>query len=117
MHNKQNIVITGGNRGIGYGLLKILSDKHNVIITVRDNKKGQSTVAELGHSKNEINYDLENLIKIWEEVKKRAMNSLAPALRETIELSERSDFCVGYFNLRGWKSIDSQIEKYRLSPS
>ena len=56
MHNKQNIVITGGNRGIGYGLLKILSDKHNVIITVRDNKKGQSTIAELGHSKNEINY-------------------------------------------------------------
>ena len=56
MQNKQNIVITGGNRGIGYGLLKILSDKHNVIITVRDNKKGQSTIAELGHSKNEINY-------------------------------------------------------------
>jgi ribonuclease E len=31
-------------------------------------------------TKNEINYDLENLIKIWEEVKKMAMNSLAPAL-------------------------------------
>jgi|TARA_Y100000310_G_scaffold41202_1_gene38622 ribonuclease E len=31
-------------------------------------------------TKNEINSDLENLIKIWEEVKKRAMNSLAPAL-------------------------------------
>jgi ribonuclease E len=31
-------------------------------------------------TKNEINYDLENLIKIWEEVKKRAMNSLAPSL-------------------------------------
>jgi ribonuclease E len=31
-------------------------------------------------TKNEISYDLENLIKIWEEVKKRAMNSLAPAL-------------------------------------
>jgi len=31
-------------------------------------------------TKNEINYDLENLVKIWDEVKKRAMNSLAPAL-------------------------------------
>jgi ribonuclease E len=31
-------------------------------------------------TKNEINSDLENLIKIWEEVKKRAMSSLAPAL-------------------------------------
>ena len=61
MQNKQNIVITGGNRGIGYGLLKILSDKHNVIITVRDNKKGQSTIAELGHSKNEINYVVMNV--------------------------------------------------------
>jgi|TARA_B110000881_G_scaffold48591_1_gene40867 NAD(P)-dependent dehydrogenase (short-subunit alcohol dehydrogenase family) len=56
MDNKQSIVITGGNRGIGYGLLKKFSDKHNVIITVRDNKKGESTIAELGHSKNEISY-------------------------------------------------------------
>ena len=31
-------------------------------------------------TKNEINYDLENLIKIWEEIKKKAMNSLAPNL-------------------------------------
>tara|TARA_B100001123_G_scaffold437606_2_gene570266 strand:+ start:1001 stop:2896 length:1896 start_codon:yes stop_codon:yes gene_type:complete len=31
-------------------------------------------------TKNEINYDLENLIKIWEEIKKKAVNSLAPSL-------------------------------------
>ena len=31
-------------------------------------------------TKNEINYDMENSIKIWEEIKKKAMNSLAPSL-------------------------------------
>ena len=80
MHNKQNIVITGGNRGIGYGLLKILSDKHNVIITVRDNKKGQSTVAELGHSKNKINYvvmDVDNsdsVMRAADDIKQKFNN-------------------------------------------
>ena len=80
MQNKQNIVITGGNRGIGYGLLKILSDKHNVIITVRDNKKGQSTIAELGHSKNEINYvvmDVDNsdsVMRAADDIKQKFNN-------------------------------------------
>jgi len=38
--------------------------------------------------------------------------SLLPALRETLGLSSRADFCVGYFNLRGWKQVDSYIDQW-----
>ncbi|MCG3204280.1 MAG: RNA polymerase-associated protein RapA [Elusimicrobia bacterium] len=37
---------------------------------------------------------------------------LLPALRDTIDLSDRADFCVGYFNLRGWKALDSHVERW-----
>ncbi len=47
MLSNQNIFITGGNRGIGLGLLKGLSSSNNVIFSVRDKAKGEKTLEEL----------------------------------------------------------------------
>ena len=39
-------------------------------------------------------------------------SSLLPALQETLALSSRADFCVGYFNLRGWGGLASHVDEW-----
>lgn len=44
--------------------------------------------------------------KIYDNIQ----NSLTKGLNETLEVSQRTDFCVGYFNLRGWKEVAEKID-------
>jgi superfamily II DNA or RNA helicase len=44
--------------------------------------------------------------KIYDNIE----NQLSSGLAETLKLSKRGDFCVGYFNLRGWHEIADKID-------
>lgn len=44
--------------------------------------------------------------KIYDNIEHQLTNGL----NETLELSKRTDFCVGYFNLRGWKEVADNID-------
>lgn len=37
---------------------------------------------------------------------------LLPSLVETLKVAERADFCVGYFNLRGWSHLSEHIDRW-----
>ena len=39
-------------------------------------------------------------------------SSLLPALQETLALSSHADFCVGYFNLRGWGGLAPYVDDW-----
>ena len=44
-------------------------------------------------------------------------NAAHNGLRDALKVAKRGDFCVGYFNLRGWKHIDDVVEKWQNNGS
>ena len=50
--------------------------------------------------------------KIYDNIQ----NQLTKGLAETLKLSQRGDFCVGYFNLRGWHEIADRIDELAGMP-
>ncbi len=43
-------------------------------------------------------------------------HQLLTALQQTVELATRADFCVGYFNLRGWRELAPLVEPWPGGP-
>jgi len=39
--------------------------------------------------------------------------NLLTALTDTLKVSNKADFCVGYFNLRGWKNLSQHIDRWQ----
>ena len=50
--------------------------------------------------------------KIYDNIENQLSNGLA----DTLKLSKRGDFCVGYFNLRGWHEIADKIDSLAGMP-
>ena len=104
MDKKKNIFITGGNRGIGKGLVSSLSNDHNVYFSVRDKEKGENVINDLTNSSaqyivmdvgsnDSVNQGIEELKKIASSIDILINNAgiLIPGLGNSIPAIETDE--------------------------
>ena len=71
MLKNKNIFITGGNRGIGKGLVNILGIDNNVIFSVRESAKGEEAIRDFKSQKVEyVVLDVDNFESVHQAKKK-----------------------------------------------
>ena len=100
----KNIFITGGNRGIGKGLVEIFSENNKVFFSARDKQKAKSVIESIGNEN--INYvimdvaDERNVLNGIESLKEKTdsidilINNagiLIPGLKHKIDAVETDD--------------------------
>ena len=100
----KNIFITGGNRGIGKGLVEIFSENNNVFFSARDKQKAKSVIESIGNEN--IDYvimdvaDERNVLNGIESLKEKTgsidilINNagiLIPGLKHKIDAVETDD--------------------------
>ena len=100
----KNIFITGGNRGIGKGLVEIFSENNKVFFSARDKQKAKSVIESIGNEN--IDYvimdvaDERNVLNGIESLKEKTdsidilINNagiLIPGLRHKIDAVETDD--------------------------
>ena len=70
MLKNKNIFITGGNRGIGKGLVNILGKENNVIFSVRESAKGEDAIRNLKSQKLKyVVLDVDNYESVYQAKK------------------------------------------------
>jgi hypothetical protein len=52
------------------------------------------------------------LPRIFDNIEKSLLPTLQQTLQAAERAAERADFCVGYFNLRGWRAVADQVDRW-----